>query len=230
MKYSFLLIILGFFTSYTLFSQDIIITERGDKIKGDVQNSDSTHVYFDIYKNNRKISTKIALSNVDTIIYGQRNFYIRSLKQDLVKLGIGVGLDYGGFFGANVMVTPHKRISFFAGGGYLISTAGFNVGARMNIVANPSTLHVLFLEGMYGYNTFIYVKNMRSLNRAFYGPSLGIGFGRKMPGLGIIFESTVFLPIRGDDVDSYMRHLITRQGVVFENELPPIAISFGVKF
>ncbi len=48
---------------------------------------------------------------------------------DMVSIGLGIGLDHGGF-GGNVTYYPVKNIGLFGGVGYAIAGVGFNVGAK----------------------------------------------------------------------------------------------------
>src|SRR5690606_7025441 len=64
--------------------------------------------------------------------------------------GLGMGLDYGGIVGAKIEYLPIKNLGFFAGAGYNLLSAGWNVGGSYNIFfivqlsCNP--------VAVYGYN------------------------------------------------------------------------------
>ncbi len=71
MKITFITILL-FLISINVFSQDIIVRNNGVKIECEVTSTDSSTVYFNIKRNKKDISTKIAQSEVSEIIYAQK--------------------------------------------------------------------------------------------------------------------------------------------------------------
>ena len=90
-------------------------------------------------------------------------------QESSAHLGLGLGIDYGGF-GMRYTFLPTPTIGLFGSLGYNLAGAGYNVGAQFKF---PSTKRAQgYLIGMYGYNGVIVVSNSRSI---FYGPSAGVG-------------------------------------------------------
>jgi hypothetical protein len=111
-----------------------------------------------------------------------------------MNLGIGAGLDYGGF-GGQISYLPVKRMALFGGVGYNLAGAGFNLGARL-IITNEKRVEWHF-AGMYGYNAVLRVEGNSQSNTIYYGPSIGAGItlkSKKKSGTYWNFE--VLLPFR----------------------------------
>ena len=150
---------------------------------------------------------------------------------DKSSLGIGLGLDYGGY-GACFTIYPQKNIGVFGGIGYALAGLGYNVGLKARVLFNnkkPSAS--LFVAGMYGYNTAFKIKNLGTLNKIFYGPSLGIGLETAVkPQKAGVWAFAVYVPIRSQEALDYQEYLKSRPFLDMKNDLLPIAISIGYKF
>jgi hypothetical protein len=151
-------------------------------------------------------------------------------KQPNTAVGFGVGLDYGGY-GANVLVHFTPSIGIFGGFGNALIDFGYNVGIKAGLIPNKRTPANVFACLMYGYNTIIKVSGASQYNKIFYGFSLGGGldFRIRKKALGY-FNITLFYPIRGDDVKNYIDDLNNNHNVKGENDLFPLAGSFGYHF
>jgi hypothetical protein len=149
---------------------------------------------------------------------------------DVTSLGLGFGLDFGGF-GGNIIYYPHKSFGLFAGAGYNFAGIGFNAGGKLRLISkNSASLFAPHALAMYGYNAAIAVTNASDLNKVFYGFSLGIGFDfRFNPAKKNYWTTSLLIPIRKAEVDDYMEMLKSDYGVEFENELMPVAFSFGYR-
>jgi hypothetical protein len=149
---------------------------------------------------------------------------------DKTTVGIGMGLDFGGF-GANLLIYPHKNIGLFAGGGYAIAGFGFNAGIKIRLVSdNPDKKVTPYALVMYGYNAAIAVSNAAQYNKLFYGPTAGIGIDyRSNPDSRGYWSFALLIPIRSSEVDSYIDDLKENRGVEFKNDLLPIGISIGYR-
>lgn len=142
-----------------------------------------------------------------------------------ISIGIGGGLNYGGF-GANFLVYPHRNIGLFVGVGYAIVGVGSNVGVKIKIKEGP--VIVPYLLGMYGYNAAIKVSGATQYNRIFYGPSLGLGMDLKIKSSKIgYFSFALLVPVRSSDVGDYFDTLKNTSQVSFKNNLLPLGISAG---
>lgn len=142
------------------------------------------------------------------------------------SIGVGMGLDYGGF-GGRFSVLPSPQFGLFLGMGYNTMELGYNAGAIFRISPHKRTCP--YIVGMYGYNGVVIVKNMSSVDKTFYGPSLGFGFefhSRYKPLNFFNFE--VLVPFRSD-FTNYIDDL-KEEGIEFENEPLPIQFSLGYHF
>jgi hypothetical protein len=149
---------------------------------------------------------------------------------DKATIGLGMGLDYGGF-GANFLYYPQKNIGLFVGGGYAIVDFGFNGGIKLRLVSDkPSAKISPYLLAMYGYNAVIGVSNATEYNKIFYGPSLGFGFDFSRPEKRGYWAVALIIPLRGSEVNTYIDDLKDNHGVTFKNDLLPIAVSIGYRF
>lgn len=147
---------------------------------------------------------------------------------DEVSVGVGLGLDYGGF-GGNILVYPQENIGLFVGAGYAFAGLGYNVGAKFRFATKSSSSIRPYLIGMYGYNTAIAVPNAARYNKFFYGTSFGFGIDRDSRSGNGYWSFALLLPVRGSEVDNYINYLKTQQ-VVLQNSLSPIAFSIGYHF
>lgn len=216
--------------SFSCYSQDKIIKTNGEEVTGKIYGEDNTSVYLTIRRNNDDIKTFIKKSEISSINYFDGQSQIEK-ELDKASIGLGMGLDFGGF-GANILAYPQKNIGIFGGLGYALAGVGFNVGAKLRLASNSvkskiSTYGLI----MYGYNASISVKNATELNKLFYGPSVGIGFDTKPhPSTGNYWSIALLVPFRSSDVDNYIDDLKQNHGVEFDNELIPVAFTIGYRF
>ena len=150
---------------------------------------------------------------------------------DQISIGIGGGLDYGGF-GGNVTYYPVKSVGLFGGVGYALAGVGYNAGVKFRYVPDKpdAKVHPFGLV-MYGYNAAIAVMNASYLNKLFYGPTLGggIDFHRNPLKRGY-WSFAIFVPIRKSEVDDYIEYLENDYGAEFQYGLFPIGGSIGYRF
>jgi hypothetical protein len=151
---------------------------------------------------------------------------------DNVSLGLGFGLDHGGF-GTNFLVYPQKNVGLFIGAGYAIAGLGVNGGIKVRILPkNPRAVIHPYLVAMYGYNAAVYITNGQQYDKLFYGPTVGLGIDAhsNRPGAIGYWSFAILVPFRSPDVQNYINSLQTNYGVSFANSLIPIGISIGYKF
>jgi hypothetical protein len=141
-----------------------------------------------------------------------------------ISAGFGFGLDYGGI-GASLLIYPIENVGVFTGVGYAIAGTGVNGGLKFRFNSNNAS-RKFFATAMYGYNTAVYVSNQTSLNRLFYGPSIGVGMDRSGKNGNTIYSFQLIVPFRGDEESNYINSL-KASGVTFSNFLSPVLISFG---
>lgn len=152
------------------------------------------------------------------------------LFRDVVAIGLGLGLDYGGI-GANVTVYPQKNIGIFGGVGYAFVGAGYNLGTKLRIIPKERFMKISpFVVGMYGYNAFIKVTNKSEYDKFFYGFSAGAGADIRFPMNKGYLSLGVTIPLRDGEMEEYMDYLEANKGVRFEGEPLPFTISVGYRF
>jgi len=161
----------------------------------------------------------------------QKNLFQASTPVDQLSIGIGGGLDYGGF-GGNLNYYPINSVGLFGGVGYALAGVGFNAGVKYRYIPKKPDARVRpFALAMYGYNAGIAVLNASQYNKLFYGPTLGAGIDfHRNPQKRGHWSFGLFVPIRSPEVDDYMDRLENDYGVDIQNPLFPIAISIGYKF
>ncbi len=155
----------------------------------------------------------------------------QSWQPDQVAIGIGGGLDYGGF-GGNITYYPAQSIGVFGGVGYALAGVGYNGGVKIRYVPakEGARVHPHGLV-MYGYNAAVAVMNRSDLNRMFYGPTVGAGidFHRNLMKRGY-WSFSVLVPIRKDEVQEYIDMLESVYGAEFQSSLFPVSVSIGYRF
>jgi len=150
---------------------------------------------------------------------------------DLLSLGIGGGLDYGGF-GANLSYYPVKNLGLFGGVGYAMAGAGWNAGVKFRHIPKRSDARVRpFGLAMYGYNAAVAVLNASQHNKLFFGPTLGAGIDfHRNPMKRGYWSFAIIVPIRKAEVNEYMDTLESIYNVDFQTRLFPIGASIGYRF
>jgi hypothetical protein len=144
-----------------------------------------------------------------------------------IGLGVGGGLEYGGF-GLNVIAYPDPHFGLFLGVGYAIAGPGYNLGMKFMLCSDQPKHRTLgFAQLMYGYNAGVVVTNASKFNKVFYGPSMGLGVdihSRKHP--TNCWSFGINLPYRSQKIDSYIEELKLEQG--FEENYNPLPVTFSV--
>lgn len=148
-----------------------------------------------------------------------------------LSLGLGMGLDYGGF-GMNLNYYPMRNLGIFGGIGYPFQSVGLNVGLRFRHIplhargkVNP------FGIVMYGYNTSVNVSGAEEYNRLFYGLTMGAGvdfypWTKGGPGY---FTFGLLIPMRSPDVGDYLLYVDAQPDINLDNYVSPIALTLGFK-
>ena len=142
------------------------------------------------------------------------------------SLGLGVGLDYGGF-GGRVTFHPSQSFGVFGAVGYALAGMGFNAGLQYRI--SPEKRIVPVLTAMYGYNAALKVTGSLEVNKLYYGPSIGAGVEFKSHrNQKNYFSMELLVPFRDSQFDAD-REFYKNLGVEF-NDVFPITISLGYHF
>ncbi|MDP4268902.1 MAG: hypothetical protein Q8909_02125 [Bacteroidota bacterium] len=147
-----------------------------------------------------------------------------------VLVGIGTGFDYGGMLGGNLTYEYNHNLGAFVGSGLTYAGVGYNVGVRYRANRKSDTPRFApYAIAMYGYNTMLSVENQQSLNRLFYGPSVGIGLDYFInpKESRTRWSLALLVPIRNNS--TYDNYLQEKQ-IVLQSRLSPVAFSLGYFF
>lgn len=213
---------------YSQITPDTIVKYNGDEIQCVILKETASRVIFNIRENGLLYKRMIPISEVSTIRYG----YKFRENQSNIYLGFGLGLDYGGMPGANLMYTPMRKAAFYFGVGNAFKGVGINGGASYRFQSNKRDRRVVpFITGMYGYNAVIQVVNDHTLSKLFYGASFGAGIElHRNPGRLNHWAFSLLVPLRDPAVDEYIDHLEHFYGVQFTSKLMPVLFSVGYKY
>lgn len=147
-----------------------------------------------------------------------------------VLVGVGTGFDYGGMLGGNLIYEHNRNLGFFTGAGLTYAGVGYNVGVRYRAnLKNATPRFAPYAIAMYGYNTMLSVENQQSLNRLFYGPSVGIGLDYFIhpKESRTRWSLALLVPIRNNStIDNYLQE----KQIVQQTRLTPVAFSLGYFF
>lgn len=213
---------------YSQIAQDTIVKFNDEEIHCVILKETASNVVYNIRENGLLYKRQIPISEVATIKYGYR---LRE-NQSNIYLGFGLGLDYGGMPGANLMYSPSRKISIYFGVGNAFAGVGMNGGATYRLMSNKRDRRVVpYITGMYGYNAVIHVVNDRALSKIFNGATFGAGIElHRDPGRLNHWAFSILVPIRDPKVDEYIDHLENFHGVEFTSKLMPVLFSVGYKY
>ena len=142
-----------------------------------------------------------------------------------VNLGLGFGLDYGGF-GARLTGTPSKNFGVFGSVGYALAGVGYNVGVQG--IFNAKGRVVPYITGMYGYNAALVVTGAIEEKKIYYGPSFGLGMKLVSKKNANFWNFELLVPIRDPAFQDKIDELKNMGAVV--SAVIPVAISVGYHF
>lgn len=143
-----------------------------------------------------------------------------------IYIGLGTGIDFGGF-GLNAMCMLNKYVGLFGAAGYNLNNIGLNGGVRL-YSSTQSTRWRPFFSAMYGYNTVYYIKDANNFNRTFYGPTIGVGVDLK-DARSNFWTLALQIPFRNDDVKAYKTYL-ENSNIEIKRDLLPVTFSLGYRF
>ena len=142
--------------------------------------------------------------------------------------GIGMGLDYGGLFGAKVELLPIKHFGLYAGLGYNLLSVGWNIGVTCKTSPDKTVSFNPMI--FYGYNGVIKVEGASQYNKTSFGITIGANLDIMVGGAGNKLSLGLFLPIRSQEFKDHYDALQKNPRIEFKNELLPVAFSFGFNF
>ncbi len=143
-----------------------------------------------------------------------------------VNLGLGMGLDYGGF-GGRISFVPTKNFALFGGFGYNLLGLGYNVGGTYRIL--PDKRICPTISAMYGYNAVIKISGASELDKTYYGPSFSLGIEFRPQNKGY-WNVELIVPVRSKDYQDDMDAIKDNPSIELKSEPLPIAISVGYHF
>lgn len=143
-----------------------------------------------------------------------------------MNIGLGFGLDYGGF-GGRFTFLPTDRIALFGAVGWNVIGLGFNGGVNFRI--SPQKKICPFIGAMYGYNGAIKVTGSMDFKEAYYGPSFAFGTEIWSFLKNKYFNIELILPLRPSEFKTDYDEL-KDMGVEFKVPSIPIAFSLGYHF
>jgi hypothetical protein len=148
--------------------------------------------------------------------------------RNIFNIGLGFGIDYGGFGGRlTCNMVPH--FAFFGALGYNLVGLGYNAGATFR--ALPFSKVTPTLSVMYGYNGVIKISGAGHYNQIYYGPSLSAGLefnSRKKPGNH--FNLELVLPFRPKEFYDDYDMIKNDPNIEVYNEPFPVSFSLGYHF
>lgn len=143
-------------------------------------------------------------------------------------IGLGIGLDYGGF-GGRLTYHPMRHFTLFGAAGYNLVGLGYNVG--ISYVILPAKIVTPSLNAMYGYNGAIRVENADQYNGTYYGFSAGAGVQihlKKKSGYYLNLE--LIVPFRSKEYDDDWETIKNDPTMEIKAEPMPVAVSLGFHF
>jgi hypothetical protein len=150
-------------------------------------------------------------------------FIIAVAQDSKVNVGVGAGLDYGGF-GTRIGLMASERVGLFAGLGYNLDGLGYNIGAQFHFPSEKRTSW--YITGMYGYNAVLVVTGDIEKEKTYYGPSFGAGIQRKAKSDIGFWNFALLIPIRSSEFQDDIDALNSFGADVTE----PLPISFSIGY
>lgn len=145
-----------------------------------------------------------------------------------LTVGLGLGLEYGGF-GGQVGYQIDDQLGVFVGLGTAFVSSGYNVGAKY--LLKGKSKEQFFLEAMYGYNAIIFVNNPSggNIRNVYYGPSFGAGVNLPNKGGNSFWHLAVLLPIRSSGYRDQWNAIKNDPDIDTTFSLP-FSVSIGINF
>ena len=175
----------------------------------------------------KKLAILLTFSLCISAVWAQDLEAESQFKNTPFNLGLGVGLDYGGIVGAKATYIIANRIGVFAGLGYNLNGAGYNLGTSVRFAPDKKVTPYITL--MYGYNAVINVTGDFEFQKTYYGATTGFGIELKSRSNANFWNFELLLPFRDP---AYQEELdaLKDSGVTFAFEPLPITFSVGYHF
>lgn len=151
---------------------------------------------------------------------------VNDVTESKTTLGLGMGIDYGGFGGqVNFQINP--KVELFGALGYNLDGAGFNAGGKVRLA--PKKRVCPTLGAMYGYNGVIVVKGLDNASKTYYGPSFGFGLEVNSRSNDNFWNFGLWLPIRSSEFKDDFDALDSNPEIEISDPLP-VTISVAYHF
>lgn len=143
-------------------------------------------------------------------------------------VGLGLGLEYGGF-GGQVGYQIDDQLGVFVGFGTAFVSSGYNVGAKY--LLKGKSKEQFFLEAMYGYNAIIFVDfpSGGKVRNVYYGPSFGGGVNLPNKGGKSFWHLGLLVPIRSSAYRNQWNAIKNDPDIDTTFSLP-FSVSIGINF
>lgn len=145
----------------------------------------------------------------------------------ILKLGIGLGMDYGGF-GGRLTVTPTTHLGIFIAVGYNLHKAGINGGLTYKFLLEKKVTPIANI--MYGYNAVIVVEGADQYDETYYGLSVGGGIELNTKKSGNYWSFEIIYPFRSSEYKDDWDTIKNDPNIEIVSDPLPITISVGYHF
>lgn len=147
-----------------------------------------------------------------------------------VYIGIGFGLDYGGFFGGKVEFDPIKNLGIFGSVGFYFNTFGWNIGFMGKIIPDRRVSPNILC--MYGTNSiFVGIDDYAAQYNAtstFITPGVSVDF--KIGRRGHKLTAALLIPIRSKKFNDIYNRALDDPNLEVFRKLYPVVTSVGFNF
>ncbi len=144
-------------------------------------------------------------------------------------LGIGLGLDYGGF-GIKFEYIPVKHFALFGGAGYNLASISGNAGVAYKILPDKKLCPNILM--MYGYNGVFKGEDSYAAkyDMTSYGFTLGVSLDILSVGKGNKFTVALLVPFRSKKFMDNYDAAKNDSNLEIKQALLPVAFSLGYNF
>lgn len=157
--------------------------------------------------------------------------YIENYKPEpittIAKLGIGLGLDYGGI-GARLTITPTTNFGVFIAVGYNLQKAGLNGGLTYKFLPDKRVSPVMHV--MYGYNAVIIVEGLEQYNKTYYGLTVGGGIELNMRRTSNYWSFELLYSFKSSEYERDWDAIKNNPSIEVSADPLPVTISVGYHF
>ena len=151
-----------------------------------------------------------------------------AMAQNTVYAGLGMGLDYGGMFGAKIEYLPAKHFGIFGGLGYNLVSAGWNAGVTYKILPDKKVSPNLM--AFYGYNGVSKADGAPEYEMTSYGATFGANVDIRVGGRGHKLSVGLFVPVRSSKFRDNYDALKNDPRIEVKSGLMSVLVSLGFNF